>query len=126
MFKIIVKGEAKTDYKNISELSGIDCQDNFAEYFDRGVSYEDAIEDGYMHFTVEDGKLMTITEYTSKRRLSGIELENLKEYTQGQWSDGIGEGFEQNECMIDDDGEEVFISPWFSGQVIQVTQEEIL
>lgn len=123
--KIIIKGEAETDYENISVLSGIDCQDNFADYFDRSASYADAIKDGYMHFTVEDGKLMTVTEYISNRKLSDDELKELGRYTQGQWSDGIGEGFEQNECMIDDDGEEVFISPWFHGQTLQITQEEI-
>ena len=35
MYKIIVKGEAKTNYQNLSELDGIDCQYEFSEYFDK-------------------------------------------------------------------------------------------
>lgn len=44
-------------------------------------------------------------------------LEELKDYTQGQWSDGIGEGFEQFSYK-EIDGEEIYISPWYHGQKI--------
>jgi hypothetical protein len=40
------------------------------------------------------------------------------------WSDGIGEGFEQFSCMKTDDGEEVYISPWFGAQKTTIKQEE--
>ncbi len=120
-YKITVKGEAQTDYKNLSELDGIDCQDKFSEYFDDD-SYVDAVTGGYMRFEFEDGKLWTITEYNSNRELTPDELHNLEDYTTGQWSDGIGEGFEQSPCMEGDDGE-VYISPWFYGQKTTITQE---
>jgi len=58
---------------------------------------------------------------TSKELLNDEEVEILKNYTQGQLSDGIGEGFEQFPVMYDND-KEIFLSPWFRCQ--EVTQEE--
>lgn len=145
MYKITVKGEAKTEYPNLTELDGISCQDEFSEYFDGDESYIDDVSNGYLYFKYEDGKLWSITTYDSTRELTQEELEKLKEYTIGQWSDGIGEGFEQNPCYTAsqpyrtyeeefDDYEnqdeadidlEVYISPWFYGQIITITQELI-
>jgi hypothetical protein len=124
MYKITVKGEAQTDYKNLQELHGIDCQDEFSEYFD-DTSWSDNVSGGYMRFKFEDGKLWTYTVYDSDRLLTEEELEELMDYTQGQWSDGIGEGFEQNPCFFDEDDEEVYVSPWFHGQEITINQEEV-
>ncbi len=118
---ITVKGIASTDHFNLKELDGIDCQDSFSEYFDK-TSYSDVVTGGYMYFKYSEGKLWTITIYDSSRELTQEELDNIGDYTQGQWSDGIGEGFEQQSCMEDDNGEEVFISPWCRGQVLEVSQ----
>jgi len=125
MYKITIKGEASTDYKWLSELNGVDCQDDFAEYFDSDFSFKDDIESGYMYFSFENEKLWTITEYFSNRELSNEELEILSDYTQGQWSDGIGEGFEQEPCFYDDNDEEVFISPWHRNQEVEIIQISI-
>ena len=126
MYKITIKGEAKTDYDNLSELDGVDCQDDFAEYFDSDFSFKDDVESGYMYFSFENEKLWTITQYFSNRELSNEELEILSDYTQGQWSDGIGEGFEQQPCFYDDNEEEVYISPWDINQEVEITQISIL
>ena len=65
---------------------------SFADYFDEKRSdFKNDIKHGYMSFKYEDGKLFNYTTYLSKRLLSTQELENLKIYTKGQWSDGIGE-----------------------------------
>lgn len=123
--KIIIKGEAKTEYSNLKELDGIDCQDCFSYYFsgERCKSFKDDITGGYMDFRFEGGKLMTYTEYESTRKLTEDEESKLISYTQGQWSDGIGEGFEQTPCK-EIDGEEVYISPWFFGQVATLEYED--
>ena len=126
MYKITIKGEAFSDYENLSQLDGVDCQDDFAEYFGNDFSFKDNIESGYMYFSFENGKLWTVTEYFSDRELSKDELEKLSSYTQGQWSDGIGEGFEQEPCFYDKDGEEVYVSPWKREQVLETTQISIL
>src|SRR5687767_15190746 len=111
MYKIVIQGEASTDYKDLKALDGIGCQDCFSEYLDNDNTYSKDISGGYMSFKLEGNKLYTITDYDSKRELTEEELLSLAKYTQGQWSDGIGEGFEQNPCIIIED-EEVYISPW--------------
>jgi len=127
MYQIIIKGEAQTDYPNIEELDGIECNDDFAEYSD----FSEDLEEGYMSFKLEDGKLITITEYIAKREFSEEELLELAKETQGQWSDGIGEGFEQFPCHYtkepwgEDNSVDVFISPWFHGQKVEVKQKVI-
>lgn len=124
MNKVIVKGEAKAfdkdfnpiEGENLKKLDGVDCDACFTEYMSSSrVSAVSALSGGYMHFEYEDGKLWTITEYDSKRILNNQELEELQSYTQGQWSDGIGEGFEQFPC----NGDEDYISPWHRGQEIK-------
>lgn len=125
MYKIIIKGEAKTDYPNLKTLDGIDCQDEFTEYFDDNFTFKDSVTNGYLRFKFENNKLWAITEYDSDRELTPEELDGLADYTQGQWSDGIGEGFEQNPCMYDEDENEVCISPWYFGQKLIVTQEKV-
>jgi hypothetical protein len=122
MYKIKVIGEAQTDHQNLEELDGIDCQDRFSEYFDSDFSFVKNVTGGYMEFKYENGKLMTYTVYNSDRLLTDEELNELMDYTQGQWSDGIGEGFEQFPVYLDEN-EEVYISPWFYGQDIKIIQE---
>jgi hypothetical protein len=126
MYKIVIKGEAYTDYQDKSFFNGLDCQDEFSEYFDRvdeKALIEKGVTDGYMSFKYDEelNKLFTITEYSSKEKLTSEELNILGEYTQGQWSDGIGEGFEQ-EPQYSDDDEEIYVSPWFDGQQIEIIQ----
>ena len=121
MYQVIIKGEAFTDYNDPEKLDGIDCQDNFSEYYDGEIP----IKGGYMDFRFEGGKLWTYTEYTSPRLLTSEELNEIADYTQGQWSDGIGEGFEQEPCLYDDDDNDAYISPWSSGQKLEVSQKEV-
>lgn len=57
--------------------------------------------------------------------LTNGEMDILIDYTQGQLSDGIGEGFEQTPCAVIN-GEEIYLSPWYRGQILFGTQENIL
>jgi len=123
MYEIIVKGKASTDCPKLKELDGIDCQDSFSEYFDTDFTFKDVVTGGYMEFSYENGDLWTLTIYESSRELSKDELNELEEYTSGQWSDGIGEGFEQIPVIVDD--EEVFISPWSPEQKTTITQKQL-
>ena len=107
---------------DMSELNGIDCQDRFSDYFGGDESFIGKVKGGYMQFAVENCIVYTTTSYTTTEELSEQEVEELSKYTQGQWSDGIGEGFEQNPCT-QINGEDIFISPWFYGQKLEITQK---
>lgn len=133
MFKIEVKGLAYADivvdeenylkYENLSDLDGIECDDVFSEYF--GEDEKDLIDKvtgGLMSFKYEDGQLLTYTEYLSDTELTEKELNILLNYTVGQWSDGIGEGFEQIPAHYDDENNEIYISPYTGLNNISIRQ----
>ncbi len=121
MTKVIIKAlSGKTNAENLKILDGIECQDDFVEYLDE--DFASKLGSGYMSFKLEDGKLYTLTEYSVKETLTQEELDKLADYTQGQWSDGIGEGFEQFGCA-EENGEEVFVSPWYSDQKLKIIVE---
>jgi hypothetical protein len=124
MYKITIKGEAFTEHQNLEELDGIDCQDEFSEYFgdDEQLLIDKGVNSGYLSFEYSDGKLWSVTTYDSPVELTQDELDIIGDYTQGQWSDGIGESFEQFPCMEDDNGE-VYVSPWHTGQVLIISQK---
>ncbi len=137
MYKITVKGPAgSSNIDDRSKLDGIDCQDCFSEYFHEAFRIGDkhypgqqclidrGVKGGYMRFAYKAGILYAIIEYQSRELLNDEEVEVLKSYTQGQMSDGIGEGFEQEAVMYDDD-KEIFLSPWFRGQILTVEQKNI-
>lgn len=126
MGKVVVKALAGSSYLgddklvDRSKLDGIDCQDGFVEYMDQPLKSK--LSGGYMDFRFENGELWTYTTYSSKAELTESELKELIDYTQGQWSDGIGEGFEQFPCY-DIDGEDVYLSPWYPGQKAEAIQD---
>ena len=134
MYTIKIKGEAKASLEDkdgnyhalsleqLLQCNYIDIQDDFVEYIDEDYKYK--LDSGYTHFKLDEGKLYSICVYEANEKLTDEELELLGDYTQGQWSDGIGEGFEQYPCKEIDDME-LYISPWFSGQVCEVLQYEI-
>ncbi len=74
------------------------------------------VHGGYMCFEYDKIKnqLITKTVYRVDRKLKDEELKDLMSYTQGQWSDGIGEGFEQ--YPIESKNCEYYISAWHRGQ----------
>lgn len=126
MGKVIIKALAGDSYVgeedviDRSKLHGIDCQDEFVEYMNE--DFKNKLSSGYMDFRFEDGKLWTYVVYSTREVLTEYEVKRLGEYTQGQWSDGIGEGFEQSPCDYESDGAEVYLSPWYHGQKLEIKQ----
>lgn len=128
MGKVVIKAlagkvqndEGKTTM-SASQIDGLECDDDFVEYFDG--DFSDKLESGYMTFKEMNGNLYTVTTYTTTEELNEAELHELGEYTQGQWSDGLGEGFEQFPYITDDNDDDVYVSPWFSGQKLIIEQE---
>lgn len=122
--KLIIKGEALASLeksgqsRNLTDAElqrchGIDIQDDFVEYMDEPLKSK--LESGYTEFVYENGKLYSVCTYEVLEPLTEEEIKEVAEYTQGQWSDGIGEGFEQEPYVYIDD-EELYISPWFYEQ----------
>ena len=126
MSKIVLKALAgETNASDIDTLNGVECPDDFVEYMDEeDYPFVSNLESGYMSFKVIDGILYTITEYFLREgaSLTDDEIAKLIDYTQGQWSDGIGEGFEQSP-VAEEDGEDIYISPWSRGQKVTYTIE---
>ncbi|MCP6727380.1 MAG: hypothetical protein KJI69_05225 [Patescibacteria group bacterium] len=137
MKTITITGEAKvlTEQDNkelvggaLSKLDGISDDACFSDYFhdrygeDEGQEslIKAGVSGGYLVFVYDKEleKLFAETSYDCPRELTKEEQKVLVEYTQGQWSDGIGEGFEQREV----DG--VYISPWFHGQTAKVITKD--
>ena len=108
MIKITIRGKASTDYNNLEELNSIDCQDDFTNYFGHNQTslWQKGVKNGYAEFVYKDDRLWVETTYEANEELTPEELKLLEEYTQGQWSDGIGEKFKQKPCYYGDDNEE--------------------
>ena len=132
-YDITVKGLAKATFwvgddevdcldEEINELDGLDCDEFLSEYF-YDVSASSVLSGGWMHFKYESGELFTYTVYESNRELSQVELDELAKYTQGQWSDGIGENFEQQPQFLENSNKEIFVSAWYRGQKLETYQE---
>lgn len=127
--KLIVKAECQ---KGGEEFDGLDCGDEFVEYADS--NFPKCIEYGYMHFEYDPKKniLYTLTVYETSRKLTKEEEKIVIDYTQGQWSDGIGEGFEQQPFSEADanygsdfDDDTIYNpSPWYPGQKPWIEYEE--
>lgn len=110
--------------RELRRISNEECQDNFMDYFDpwqeeyKSVtqSIKDKVKSGYMTFrhSRERQCLEVLTTYEVASVLTDLERECLQSYTEGQWSDGIGESFEQVPVH---DGT-YYISPWHPYQVM--------
>jgi len=133
----IVKGKAVVQRENedsddedypkgevdLKIFHGVDDQSCFSDYMGLDLPL-DVISGGYLEFVYDSEKneLIATTAYYVTRKLTPKEEAALIDYTQGQWSDGIGECFEQNPVYRD--GEEYYISPWYQGQVATLEYKE--
>lgn len=115
--KIEIKAKSgPTNAKDLSILNGIECDIDFVEYI-RNKELRNKLIDGYMSFILENNTLYTLTTYRLKEGnlLSPKEICELVDYTQGQWSDGIGESYEQMPIALENN-KEIYLSPYLSGE----------
>ena len=104
-------------------LDGLEHDEVFSDYISDGGDHTLAsagVTGGRLifRFDVKAKVLFGITEYQAPRTLNNSELAMLKEYTIGQWSDGIGSNFLQNRM---DDG----LAPqlfFLNDNIVQVEQ----
>lgn len=96
-------------------LACVECEIDGGE-FARYCNVSSVI-DSKAYFTERDGQLTVVVEYELSGYVSFKELERLQSYTQGQWSDGIGEVYEQRPQFVNH-RDEVYVSMWYYDQDI--------
>lgn len=77
---------------------------NLMPYFDedRNPSVKKKVLSAVPTVEIRDGELMGCTTVKLKESLTEAEMQDLQDYLKGQFSDGWGEGFEQQEIQTDD------------------------
>lgn len=74
-----------------------DEYDELAQYIHEGDAIYGVVTEIWVSVKVIDGTLYSWTEVTANRELTEFEKEALLDYLSGQFSDGYGEGLEQEE-----------------------------
>ncbi len=98
----VFEGDDRITYPPVlRKLDGLVYDDECFTDFLGGTEVEDALSaslerGGSLRFEYLTGSalLRVTTEYRANRTLTPEELQSLASYTEGQWSDGIGENFE--------------------------------
>ena len=104
------ESEHITNPDTLRKLHGVVYREEcFSDYLmdseeDRRIFESMGLSGGYLRFEYieRDNEVVAITEYQSARDLTEKEIDYLKIYTIGQWSDGIGSNFAQ--CYPDESG----------------------
>lgn len=87
---------------------------DMVEYFDESETAQTKLQSMMWGFESVNGCLYGKVNVTLSEELTDDETEIVKEYICGQNSDGLGEGFEQQEIRISYD-EEIYVSFWHRG-----------
>lgn len=107
------------DIYELQELQGYELDIDFVEYINKEILRQKLLT-GYLRLDMHDDELVAIIEYKAIKRLSKAELDELKEYTEGQLADGIGEGFEQ-ELVYN----KYYVSTWVRNSNITIKQTKL-
>lgn len=77
---------------------------NLMPYFDedRNPGVKKKVLSAVPTVEIRDGELMGCTTVKLKESLTEAEMQDLEDYLKGQFSDGLGEGFEQQEIQTGD------------------------
>lgn len=101
---------------------------NLMPYFDenRSPGVQAKVVSAVPSAEIRDGELMGCTTVKLRESLTESEMEELQEYLKGQFSDGWGEGFEQQEIQTSDGVLSVHFwnAEYFTFEVEQVQSEE--
>ncbi|MBO6229417.1 MAG: hypothetical protein J6O50_02540 [Ruminiclostridium sp.] len=82
-------------------------------WYDKPTSISSKVYSAFPSVEVIDGELKGVTTLRVRGELDNHELHELREYLTGQYSDGWGEGFEQQEIKTGDrDSPEIYVSFW--------------
>ena len=120
-------GDFASSYKDVIEDAFFNYTKNddwdMADFFDEDASAKEKITSMKWGFVLADDTLYGKVDVHLKEDLTVEEIESVKDYISGQNSDGLGEGFEQQEITIEEG--EMAVSFWHSGNDYSImTQEE--
>lgn len=76
--------------------------EDLMEYYDKNDSVKEKVTKLELSVVLKDGELMGCAEVTIKAPLDRWEMSQLEDYLTGQYSDGWGEGFEQQDIPVED------------------------
>lgn len=102
--------EAIEKYNAIGNEEGEPC--NLMDYFDGSVAIKEKVISAVPSVKQKDGVLYGCTTLELTTFLEQPETEELYEYVTGQYSDGWGEGFEQQKIQVGDG--EIYVHFWQS------------
>lgn len=97
-------GATVMDSARLALLHGVTSNECFSDYMIddpfAGNLLAKGVSGGYLRFRfrADLNELWAETEYDLREPLDDAEIKNLREYTSGQWSDGIGESFSQEQA----------------------------
>lgn len=116
-------GEYADDYRSEIEkrFDGYN-DDDMAGYFNESETVEEKLQSMIWGFESVNGCLYGKVTVTLSEELTAEEVEIVKEYICGQNSDGLGEGFEQQEIRTDDG--EIYVSFWHRGSDYWIYYED--
>lgn len=99
--------------------------EDMAEYFDEydSATAKEKLQSMIWGFESVNGCLYGKVNVTLSEELTQEEIEAVKDYICGQNSDGLGEGFEQQEIRIGYD-EEIYVSFWHRGDDYWIYDED--
>ena len=101
---------------------------NLMSYFykQRNPGIKEKVISAIPSIEIRNGELMGCTTVVLKEPLADEEMEDLQDYLHGQFSDGWGEGFEQQEINIDSysSSGRICVSFWHSGDDYFVDNED--
>lgn len=121
-------GAAVSDNARLASLHGAISNECFSDYMTddpfAGDLLAKGVSGGFLRFNFRGdlNELWAETEYDLRESLNDEDIKNLREYTTGHWSDGIGENFSQEQA--DRTGLLANILPSADQIVIEVTTTE--
>ncbi len=79
-----------------------DVGEDLMEYYDEKDSVKEKVTKLELSVVIREGELMGCAEVTINAPLDRREMNQLEDYLTGQYSDGWGEGFEQQDIPVED------------------------
>jgi len=91
-------------------------------YYHDADTVEDKVRSLFVDVEIIGGKLWAVAELEITEPLTEDEVDALRDYLSGQYSDGFGEGFEQREIKVDDG--ELYVHLWQMGDEFFIDTQE--